>query len=99
MQILVAIGATLSRIITSKRDTHKQISRCSLKTWSRAGYKLSTDLSRVTPKQKTVSRVNRKEAVGESRAALFISLSNPLEDTSSVGEMANKPTDWLLTPY
>ena len=25
----------------SKRDTHKQISRCSLKTWSRAGYKLS----------------------------------------------------------
>ncbi len=41
----------------SKRDTHKQISRCSLKTWSRAGYKLSTDLSRVTPEQKTVLRV------------------------------------------
>ena len=41
----------------SKRDTHKQISRCSLKTWSRAGYKLSTDLNRVTPEQKTVLRV------------------------------------------
>ena len=41
----------------SKRDTHKQISQCSLKTWSRAGYKLSTDLSRVTPEQKTVLRV------------------------------------------
>ena len=41
----------------SKRDTHKQISRCSLKTWSRAGYKLSADLSRVTPEQKTVLRV------------------------------------------
>lgn len=41
----------------SKRDAHKQISRCSLKTWSRAGYKLSTDLSRVTPEQKTVLRV------------------------------------------
>lgn len=44
-------------IHSSKRDTHKQISRCSLKTWSRAGYKLSTDLSRVTPEQKTVLRV------------------------------------------
>lgn len=41
----------------SKRDTHKQISQRSLKTWSRAGYKLSTDLSRVTPEQKTVLRV------------------------------------------
>lgn len=41
-------------IITSKRDTQ---SRCSLKTWSRAGYKLSADLSRVTPEQKTVLRV------------------------------------------
>ena len=41
----------------TKRDTHKQISRCSLKIWSRAGYKLSTDLSRVTPEQKTVLRV------------------------------------------
>ena len=38
----------------SKRDTQ---SRCSLKTWSRAGYKLSADLSRVTPEQKTVLRV------------------------------------------
>ena len=41
-------------INTSKRDTQ---SRCSLKTWSRAGYKLSADLSRVTPEQKTVLRV------------------------------------------
>lgn len=41
-------------ITTSKRDTQ---SRCSLKTWSRAGYKLSADLSRVTPEQKTVLRV------------------------------------------
>ena len=41
----------------SKRDTHKQISQRSLKTWSRAGYKLSADLSRVTPEQKTVLRV------------------------------------------
>ncbi|HHF6488598.1 TPA: hypothetical protein ACPP4P_001839 [Haemophilus influenzae] len=38
----------------SKRDTQSQ---CSLKTWSRAGYKLSADLSRVTPEQKTVLRV------------------------------------------
>ena len=38
----------------SKRDTQ---SRCSLKTWSRAGYKLSADKSRVTPEQKTVLRV------------------------------------------
>ena len=53
-QILVAIKTTLSRISTSKRDTQ---SRCSLKTWSRAGYKLSADLSRVTPEQKTVLRV------------------------------------------
>ena len=41
----------------SKRDTHKQISQRSLKIWSRAGYKLSADLSRVTPEQKTVLRV------------------------------------------
>ena len=41
-------------IIPLKRDTQ---SRCSLKTWSRAGYKLSADLSRVTPEQKTVLRV------------------------------------------
>ena len=41
----------------SKRDTHKQISQRSLKTWSRAGYKLSADLSRVTPEQKIVLRV------------------------------------------
>ena len=83
----------------SKRDTHKQISQRSLKTWSRAGYKLSTDLSRVTPEQKLYCVFNRSDVVGRSMAALFISLSNPLEDTSSVGEMANKPTDWLLTPY
>ena len=41
-------------IIPSKRDTQSQRS---LKTWSRAGYKLSADLSRVTPEQKTVLRV------------------------------------------
>nr|DAN48540.1 MAG TPA: hypothetical protein [Bacteriophage sp.] len=39
---------------------------------------------------------NRRDVVGRSMAALFISLSNPLEDTSSVGEMANKPMDWLI---
>nr|DAS83126.1 MAG TPA: hypothetical protein [Caudoviricetes sp.] len=32
-------------------------------------------------------------------AALFISLSNPLEDTSSVGEMVNKPTDWFISKH
>lgn len=41
-------------IYPSKRDTQSQRS---LKTWSRAGYKLSADLSRVTPEQKTVLRV------------------------------------------
>ena len=37
MQILVALISTLSRITTTKQNTLKR----SLKTWSRAGYKLS----------------------------------------------------------